>query len=205
VMAGLDSVVPFQVAEGQPAIASLPKAARDQGLAVGLFTQPRALCRRAAAPPQDQGRRDGHRIRPFPPKPDPTGLITVARALQIDPAECVYIGDGVADFERLRRRAWPRSESAGTSAYRSPGAMAGPTSPLTGPAVGDQQSRGTSSGLPELRSAAPRPAVHRGCYLKATSKQAPKPWTFRQKLNLFTNHYPMDRGRRRATDPQATT
>lgn len=99
VMAGLDSVVPFEVADGQPAITSLPKAARDRGLAVGVFTHSPepyadALLRRHKIK-VDEMVTGSDRL---PPKPDPTGLITVARALQIDPAECVYIGDSVADF-----------------------------------------------------------------------------------------------------------
>jgi HAD superfamily hydrolase (TIGR01549 family) len=99
VMAGLDSVVPFEVAEDQPAITSLPKAAHDHGLAVGIFTHSPepyadALLRRHKIK-VDEMVTGSDRL---PPKPDPTGLITVARTLQIDPTECVYIGDSVADF-----------------------------------------------------------------------------------------------------------
>jgi HAD superfamily hydrolase (TIGR01549 family) len=99
VMAGLDSVVPFAVAEGQPAIASLPRAAREMGLAVGLFTHSpehyaEALLRRHKIKVEEMVTGSDR----LPRKPDPTGLITVARALQVGPAECVYIGDSVADF-----------------------------------------------------------------------------------------------------------
>ncbi len=100
VMAGLDSVVPFEIAEGQPAVASLPKAARDRGMAVGVLTHSPehyadALLRRHKIKVDEMVTGSDR----FPRKPDPTGLITVARALQSDPAECVYIGDSVADFE----------------------------------------------------------------------------------------------------------
>ena len=99
VMAGLDSVVPFEVAEGQPAITSLPKAARERDLAVGIVTHSPehyadALLRRHKIK-VDEMVTGSDRL---PAKPDPTGLITVARALQIDPAECVYVGDSVGDF-----------------------------------------------------------------------------------------------------------
>ena len=99
VMAGLDSVVPFEVADDQPAITSLPKAARERGLAVGVVTHSPehyagALLRRHKIK-VDEMVTGSDRL---PPKPDPTGLITVARALQIAPAECVYIGDSVGDF-----------------------------------------------------------------------------------------------------------
>jgi len=99
VMAGLDSVVPFEVADGQPEVTAMPKAARDRGLAVGVFThspQPYAdaLLQRYGIK-VDEMVTGSDRL---PAKPDPTGLITVARALQIDPGECVYIGDSVGDF-----------------------------------------------------------------------------------------------------------
>lgn len=99
VMAGLDCVVPFEVAEGQPAVTSLPKTAHDQGLATGVFTHSPehyadALLRRHKIK-VDEMVTGSDRL---PRKPDPTGLITVARALQVDPTECVYIGDSVADF-----------------------------------------------------------------------------------------------------------
>jgi HAD superfamily hydrolase (TIGR01549 family) len=99
VMARLDSVVPFEVAEGQPTITSLPKAARDLGLTVGVFTHSPepyadALLRRHKIK-VDEMVTGSDRL---PPKPDPTGLITVARALQIDPVECIYVGDSAADF-----------------------------------------------------------------------------------------------------------
>jgi HAD superfamily hydrolase (TIGR01549 family) len=99
VMAELDSVIPFEVADDQPAVTSLPKAAHDRDLAVGLFTHSpqhyaEALLRRHGIK-VDEMVTGSDRL---PAKPDPTGLITVARALQIDPAECVYIGDAVADF-----------------------------------------------------------------------------------------------------------
>jgi hypothetical protein len=34
----------------------------------------------------------------YPPKPDPSGLVAVARLLGVDTTECVYVGDSVGDF-----------------------------------------------------------------------------------------------------------
>lgn len=99
VLGGLDSVVEFAVEEDQPAVVSLPKEASSRGLAVGLFTHSPLTYTEGLL------RRFGIRVDEMvtgsdrlPPKPDPTGLIAVSRALGIDPEDCVYIGDNVGDF-----------------------------------------------------------------------------------------------------------
>lgn len=99
VLAGLDSVKEFEVREGESAVVSLPKEASSRGLAVGLFThspQPYAeeLLRRFGIAVDEMVTGSDH----LPLKPDPTGLITVARSLDVDPADCIYIGDSVGDF-----------------------------------------------------------------------------------------------------------
>jgi HAD superfamily hydrolase (TIGR01509 family) len=37
------------------------------------------------------------------PKPDPDGLLTIARALAVDPAGCVYVGDFIHDLDCARQ------------------------------------------------------------------------------------------------------
>src|ERR1700682_3224548 len=99
VLGGLDSVHAFAVDEGEPAVASLPGRARAQGLAIGLFTHsPQSYAEellRSYGIEVDEIVSGSDRL---PLKPDPTGLLTVARALGVDPAECVYVGDSVGDF-----------------------------------------------------------------------------------------------------------
>jgi HAD superfamily hydrolase (TIGR01549 family) len=99
VLGGLDSVEAFEVADGEPAVTSLPKEAQDRGLAVGLFTHSpqnyaEGILRRHGIT-VDQMVTGTDRL---PLKPDPTGLLTVARALGIDPSACLYVGDSVGDF-----------------------------------------------------------------------------------------------------------
>jgi HAD superfamily hydrolase (TIGR01549 family) len=99
VINSLGSVAPFEVGDGEPAIADLPKEAKNRGLAVGILTHsPReyadALIRhyKLRVDALVSGS-DG-----FPTKPDPTGLLALARTLDVSPADCLYIGDAVGDF-----------------------------------------------------------------------------------------------------------
>ncbi len=90
---------PFEVKKGEMAVARLPAAAKQRGLAVGMYTQS----------PQSYATElmKAHRIRVdqivsgsdrYPSKPDPTGLIAVARLLQVECKRCIYVGDSVGDF-----------------------------------------------------------------------------------------------------------
>lgn len=99
VLAGLGSVSPFEVAEGEPAVVDLPREAKRRGLAVGILTHsPRPYAEALIS-------RHGIRVDElvtgsdgFPTKPDPTGLLALARALGVTPSDCLYIGDAVGDF-----------------------------------------------------------------------------------------------------------
>lgn len=95
----LDLVGEFEVGAKEPAVASLPEEARKRGLAVGLLTQsPKRYA-------EELARRFGIGVQKMvsgsaglPEKPDPSGLIGLARALAVAPRECVYLGDGAEDF-----------------------------------------------------------------------------------------------------------
>ncbi|HET7177325.1 MAG TPA: HAD-IA family hydrolase [Solirubrobacterales bacterium] len=95
----LDSVEEFEVGAEEPPVASLPEEARKRGLAVGLLTQsPKRYA-------EELARRFGIGVQKtvsgsegLPEKPDPSGLISLARALAVAPRECIYVGDGVEDF-----------------------------------------------------------------------------------------------------------
>lgn len=99
VLSGLDSVSTFAVADGEVAITGLPAEARRRGMAVGLLTHSpqnyaEALMKRyeIRVDAMVTGS-DG-----FPTKPDPIGLLAVARSLELDPEDCIYVGDSVGDF-----------------------------------------------------------------------------------------------------------
>ena len=95
----LDLVGEFEVGAEEPAVVSLPEEARKRGLAVGLLTQsPKRYA-------EELARRFGIGVQKMvsgsaglPEKPDPSGLIGLARALAVAPRECVYLGDSVEDF-----------------------------------------------------------------------------------------------------------
>jgi HAD superfamily hydrolase (TIGR01549 family) len=98
-MARLGEVAVFDVPAGETAVVKLPQRLHKRGLRVGLLTHSPSHYARALL--------DGHGIRVdamvtgsdrFPPKPNPTGLLAVADQLDVDPAECLYVGDSVGDF-----------------------------------------------------------------------------------------------------------
>jgi HAD superfamily hydrolase (TIGR01549 family) len=99
VLGGLSTVTAFEVEDGQPAVVDLPKEAKNRGLAVGVLTHsPRPYAEALIS-------RHGVRVDElvtgsdgFPAKPDPTGLLALARGLDVEPAQCLYIGDAVGDF-----------------------------------------------------------------------------------------------------------
>jgi HAD superfamily hydrolase (TIGR01549 family) len=99
VFAGLDEVVPFGVAEGEPDITELPKLAAQRGFKVGLLTHsPRQYAvellraHRISVETMVTGS-DG-----YPPKPDPAGLEAVLAELGVEPQDALYVGDSVGDF-----------------------------------------------------------------------------------------------------------
>ena len=95
----LDLVGQFEVAIDEPPVTSLPEEARKRGLAVGLLTQsPKRYA-------EELLRRFGIGVKKMvsgseglPEKPDPTGLITLTRTLEVQPQECLYLGDSIGDF-----------------------------------------------------------------------------------------------------------
>jgi HAD superfamily hydrolase (TIGR01549 family) len=95
----LETVRVFDVADGEPAVTTLPEEVRALGCQVGLYTHsPQRYAQellRAHAVRIDEMVTGSDR---FPSKPDPAGLVAVARRLGVEPADCVYVGDSVGDF-----------------------------------------------------------------------------------------------------------
>ncbi|HEX4306494.1 MAG TPA: HAD-IA family hydrolase [Solirubrobacterales bacterium] len=99
VLSGLGSVRPFEVAEDEVEVVDLPGEVRARGMAVGLLTHSpenyaEALLKR-------HGIKVGAMVTGsdgFPNKPDPGGLLAVAKELGVEPGECAYVGDAVGDF-----------------------------------------------------------------------------------------------------------
>lgn len=95
----LDEVRVFEVGSGEHDVTSLPAEMRNRGFPIGVYTH--SPEKYATELMRTHGVRvdalvtgsDG-----FPSKPDPTGLIAVARELGVAPADCVYVGDSVGDF-----------------------------------------------------------------------------------------------------------
>jgi len=99
VLSRLGEVKAFEVDAGQVPVASLPKEARSRGYAIGVYTH--SPERYASELLRAYGIRTDALITGsdrHPPKPDPTGLLAIARQLGIPPAKCVYVGDSVGDF-----------------------------------------------------------------------------------------------------------
>lgn len=98
VYARIGEALPFDVPDDVPVV-RLPKAAKDRGYAVGVYTHsPEKYAVELLRV---------HGIRPdalvtgsdgYTPKPAPNGLIAIARQLGIEPGRCAYVGDSVADF-----------------------------------------------------------------------------------------------------------
>lgn len=89
----------FDVSDGEHAVTSLPAQVRGLGLAVGLYTH--SPGRYATELLREHGMRVDEMVTGsdgFPSKPDPSGLLAVARALDIPASECLYVGDSVGDF-----------------------------------------------------------------------------------------------------------
>lgn len=99
VFGGLDAVRIFEVSEAESPVTSLPRKVRGRGLGVSLYTHSPAKYAtellRAHGVVVDAMVTGSDRL---PPKPDPTGLLVVARALGVRPEECIYVGDSVGDF-----------------------------------------------------------------------------------------------------------
>lgn len=118
VLARLDEVRPFEVADGQPQVADLPRLARDRNLAVGVLTHsPRAyaaelLRRHGIVTDGIVTGSDG-----YPRKPDPTGLKALIAEFNVDAADTLVVGDDVVDFEAA---AAVGVRSAGVSWARKP-------------------------------------------------------------------------------------
>jgi HAD superfamily hydrolase (TIGR01549 family) len=99
VLASLDQAAEFDVVEGESAVVTLPRAAKAMGLAVGVYTHSPEHYARELLKQYDIRTdalitgSDG-----YPVKPDPTGLVAMARSLGVQGSECAYVGDTVGDF-----------------------------------------------------------------------------------------------------------
>ena len=97
---GFATVKPFRSSRfGEIEVIELVEEARTRGLKVGVLTRgPEWYANELL-------RRHGIRVDlaitgsdKYPPKPDPAGLLAVARGLGVSPQASVYIGDSVEDF-----------------------------------------------------------------------------------------------------------
>jgi phosphoglycolate phosphatase-like HAD superfamily hydrolase len=89
----------FEAIGGEHPVAKLPAMVSRLGMAVGLYTHsPEKYASellRAFGMRVDEMVTGSDRL---PPKPDPSGLLAVAHLLDIEPADCLYVGDSVGDF-----------------------------------------------------------------------------------------------------------
>ncbi len=97
---GFATVKPFRFSHfGETEVIELVEQARTRGLKVGVLT------RGPGWYASELLRRHGIRVDlaitgsdKYPPKPDPAGLLAVARGLGASPQQSVYVGDSVEDF-----------------------------------------------------------------------------------------------------------